>query len=68
VLLEEVLEESGLFVKVGGTGTSNLKTDLNSAVDFTLDKRLFHLNLYFVMMRTFSIMSTCISPQVSNSV
>jgi hypothetical protein len=36
VSLEEVLKESGLFVEEGGTGTSNLTTDLNSPVlDFT---------------------------------
>jgi hypothetical protein len=34
--MEEVLKESGLFVEVGGTGTSSLTTDLNSpALDFT---------------------------------
>jgi hypothetical protein len=47
VSMQEVVEESGLLVEVGGTGTSNSTTDLNPpALDFSIEGDISYESLF----------------------
>jgi hypothetical protein len=47
VSLQEVVQESGLIVDVGGTGTSNPASDLNPpALDFSIDGDISYESLF----------------------